>query len=95
MTDYKAGNPRALGALIGPVMKRMGGKGNPGVINRMLAERINRDVVEILKSAEVSGKLKEMSLDVGATTRAETARFFAEETALWSRVIKQAGIVPQ
>src|SRR5256714_85786 len=60
-----------------------------------LGERINRDVVEILKSAEVSGKLKEMSLDVGATTRAETARFFAEETALWSRVIKQAGIVPQ
>ena len=60
-----------------------------------LGERINRDVVEILKSAEVSGKLKEMSLDVSATTRAETARFFAEETALWSRVIKQAGIVPQ
>ena len=57
-----------------------------------LGERINRDVVEILKSAEVSGKLKEMSLDVGATTRAETARFFAEETALWSRVIKHAGI---
>jgi len=41
VADYKAGKARALGALIGPVMKRMGGKGNPSVINRVLAERIN------------------------------------------------------
>ena len=39
---YKAGNQRALGALVGPVMKRMGGKANPAVINRVLAERISR-----------------------------------------------------
>jgi aspartyl-tRNA(Asn)/glutamyl-tRNA(Gln) amidotransferase subunit B len=40
VADYKAGNQRALGALVGPVMKRMGGKANPAVINRVLAERI-------------------------------------------------------
>ena len=40
--DYKAGNQRALGALVGPVMKRMGGKANPAIINRILAERISR-----------------------------------------------------
>ncbi len=42
IADYKAGNPRALGALVGPVMKRMGGKANPTVINKVLAERIAR-----------------------------------------------------
>ena len=43
IADYKAGNPRALGALIGPVMKRMGGKGNPAIIKRVLAERISSE----------------------------------------------------
>jgi aspartyl-tRNA(Asn)/glutamyl-tRNA(Gln) amidotransferase subunit B len=42
IADYKAGNARALGALVGPVMKRMGGKANPAIINRVLAERIGR-----------------------------------------------------
>ena len=40
IADYKAGNARALGALVGAVMKRMGGKANPAVINRVLVERI-------------------------------------------------------
>ena len=57
-----------------------------------LADRINRDVVEVLKSRDVAGKLTAMSLVVGATSRPEAAKFFAEETALWSRVIKEAAI---
>jgi tripartite-type tricarboxylate transporter receptor subunit TctC len=57
-----------------------------------LADRINRDVVDLLKTREVTGKLNALSLDVGATTRPQTAQFFAEETALWSRVIKEAAI---
>jgi tripartite-type tricarboxylate transporter receptor subunit TctC len=63
----------------------------PGAI----ADQINRDVVEILKSPDVGAKLQELSLDVGAGTRAEAAKFFAEEAALWSKVIKEAGITPQ
>jgi tripartite-type tricarboxylate transporter receptor subunit TctC len=60
-----------------------------------LADRINRDVVEILNSKEVTDQLHSLSLDVGATTREEATKFFAEETALWSKVIKEAGITPQ
>jgi tripartite-type tricarboxylate transporter receptor subunit TctC len=60
-----------------------------------LAEKINRDVVEILKSKEVAEMLRKMSLEAGATAPGETARFFAEEAALWSKVIKEAGIEPQ
>ena len=60
-----------------------------------LAEKINRDVVEILKSKDVGDMLHKMSLEAGATAPAETTHFFAEETALWSKVIKEAGIEPQ
>ena len=42
IADYRAGNHRALGALVGPVMKRMGGKANPAVINKLLVERLDR-----------------------------------------------------
>jgi tripartite-type tricarboxylate transporter receptor subunit TctC len=60
-----------------------------------LAERINHDTVDVLGSRDVSDRLRDLSLDPGATSRADTAKFFAEETALWSQVIKQAGIAPQ
>jgi tripartite-type tricarboxylate transporter receptor subunit TctC len=60
-----------------------------------LAERINHDAVEVLGTPDVSNKLRALSLDPGATTRADTAKFFAEETALWSKVIKEAHIEPQ
>src|SRR5262245_24238893 len=60
-----------------------------------LAEKINRDVVEILNGNEVVEMLRRISLEPGATAPAETTRFFAEETALWSKVIKEAGIEPQ
>ena len=40
VVSYKAGNDRALGALVGPVMKRLGNRANPIVVNRILRERI-------------------------------------------------------
>src|SRR6202790_3385620 len=57
-----------------------------------IAERINHDVVDVLVGKDVSDNLHDLSLDPGATTRSDTAKFFAEETALWSKVIKQANI---
>ena len=60
-----------------------------------LAEKINRDVVAILKSKEVGDMLRKISLAAGATTPADTSQFFTEETALWGKVIKEAGIQPQ
>jgi tripartite-type tricarboxylate transporter receptor subunit TctC len=60
-----------------------------------LAEKINRDVVELLNSQDVGEMLRKISLETGATTPADTTRFFAEETALWGKVIKEAGITPQ
>ena len=60
-----------------------------------LAQRINRDTVEVLRSPEVAERLQSLSLEAGAMSPAETAKFFADETALWGKVIKEAGIEPQ
>ena len=60
-----------------------------------LAEKINRDAVDILRRKEVGEMLRKLSLEAGATSPSETTAFFAGETALWSKVIKEAGITPQ
>lgn len=40
--DYKAGRDRALGFLVGQVMKESKGKANPGIVNKMLLEILNK-----------------------------------------------------
>jgi hypothetical protein len=49
----------------------------------------------VLHGNDVVDMLHNISLEPGATTRSETASFFAEEAALWASVIKEAGIEPQ
>jgi tripartite-type tricarboxylate transporter receptor subunit TctC len=60
-----------------------------------LAQRLNRDVVDILRTKQMADRLQGLSLEVGATSPAETAKFFADEATLWGNVIKQAGITPR
>ena len=38
--DYRSGKKQALGFLVGQVMKATGGKANPQLVNRLLAERL-------------------------------------------------------
>jgi aspartyl-tRNA(Asn)/glutamyl-tRNA(Gln) amidotransferase subunit B len=40
VADYKAGNLRILGFLVGQVQKKLGGKADTTVVNRILAERL-------------------------------------------------------
>src|SRR5438874_3979443 len=67
----------------------------PSGMSARLAEKINHDTVEILTSNDVADTLRRLSLEPDITSPTDTARFFAEETALWSQVIKEAGIEPQ
>jgi tripartite-type tricarboxylate transporter receptor subunit TctC len=57
-----------------------------------LAARINRDVVEILRSPDVSAKLRNLRLDAMIGTPADAAKFFAEEVQLWGEVIREAKV---
>jgi tripartite-type tricarboxylate transporter receptor subunit TctC len=60
-----------------------------------LVARINRDTVEVLKDPKVVERLQQLQLDPGATTPEETKKFFADELALWGRVIATAHITVQ
>jgi aspartyl-tRNA(Asn)/glutamyl-tRNA(Gln) amidotransferase subunit B len=41
VADVKGGNPKAIGFLVGQVMKESKGKANPGLANKLIAELIN------------------------------------------------------
>jgi tripartite-type tricarboxylate transporter receptor subunit TctC len=60
-----------------------------------LADRVNRDVNEILARKEVAERVRGIQMEPAVQGRAEAAKFFAEETQLWGKVIKQANITPQ
>ena len=40
LADYRAGNERALGALVGAAMKATKGQGNPQVLTKLIEERL-------------------------------------------------------
>jgi tripartite-type tricarboxylate transporter receptor subunit TctC len=60
-----------------------------------LADRINRDVVEILSRPDVAERSRGIQMEPAAKSRTEAGKFFAEEAALWGKVIRQANIPPQ
>jgi len=41
--DYRKGKERALGFLVGQVMRKTGGRANPQVVNEMLRESLERE----------------------------------------------------
>src|SRR5580658_7221647 len=68
--------------------------GPPG-LPEALAEKINRDTDEILKKPEIVAKLRVLQLDPMGGTRADAAKFIADETKLWGKVILESHIVVQ
>lgn len=60
-----------------------------------VVERINKDAVAVLKDKEVSQRLQQIRLEAVPMSPADTKAFFAEETALWGKVIRDAKIEAQ
>ena len=60
-----------------------------------LADRINRDVNEILGRKDVAERVRAIQMSPVTWPRDAAAKFFGEETQLWGRVIKAANIAPQ
>jgi tripartite-type tricarboxylate transporter receptor subunit TctC len=57
-----------------------------------LAEKINRDIVDGLKRSDVAESLARLTLEPMIGSPADAARFFAEETQLWGKVIADSQI---
>jgi tripartite-type tricarboxylate transporter receptor subunit TctC len=68
--------------------------GPPG-LPAALADKINRDTAAILQKPAIIAKLRELQLDPMGGSRADAAKFIAEETQLWARVINESHITLQ
>jgi tripartite-type tricarboxylate transporter receptor subunit TctC len=66
-------------------------KGTPAAI----VDKLNRDLNEVLRSAEMAPVLKRFGYEAKITTPAEFETFFAAELKKWPPILKAAGIKPQ
>jgi tripartite-type tricarboxylate transporter receptor subunit TctC len=57
-----------------------------------LANKVNGDVVAIIKSPEVGEKIRNMQMEPVGSSRREAAEFFASETRYWGKVVKDANV---
>jgi tripartite-type tricarboxylate transporter receptor subunit TctC len=63
----------------------------PGRTPRRIVERINGDVVTILRQPDVQERLAGLGIEIVGSSAEELARHLKSETPKWARVIKQSG----
>jgi tripartite-type tricarboxylate transporter receptor subunit TctC len=67
----------------------------PAKTPKDIVERLNRELVKALSSAEVKGLLAKQGLESAPGTSEELAAFSKSESETWAKVVKQAGIKAQ
>jgi tripartite-type tricarboxylate transporter receptor subunit TctC len=60
-----------------------------------LADRISRDVGDVVRSPIVIDRLKTMQMEPAGSTREQAVAFFNEEARYWGKIIKDANIAMQ
>jgi len=63
----------------------------PARTPRRIVERINGDVVTILRQPDVQERLAGLGIEIVASSTEELARHLKSETPKWARVVKQSG----
>jgi tripartite-type tricarboxylate transporter receptor subunit TctC len=64
----------------------------PPAMPSALADKINRDVADILQTASIKQKLQALRLDPMGGTPADMVKFVGSETQLWGKVISESHI---
>jgi tripartite-type tricarboxylate transporter receptor subunit TctC len=67
----------------------------PAKTPKDVLERLNREIVKALNSAEVKDLLAKQGLEAAPGTPAQLAAFGKSESETWGKVVKQAGIKAQ
>ena len=65
--------------------------GPPGLPNTIV-DKIYRDVIEALKAPEVASRIATLGMDITGLSPSESTKFFAEESTLWGKIVKDAAI---
>jgi tripartite-type tricarboxylate transporter receptor subunit TctC len=60
-----------------------------------LADRISKDVGEVIRSPQVIDRLNTMQMEPAGSTREEALAFFNDEARYWGQIIKDANIALQ
>jgi len=68
-----------------------GPKGMP----KDIVERLNRELVKVLKQPETVALLEKQGVEPQSSTPEELARYTQREYQTWGRVVKEAGIKAQ
>jgi tripartite-type tricarboxylate transporter receptor subunit TctC len=63
-------------------------KGTPQAV----IDRINRDLTEVLATAEVKSYMSNAGMEIVGSTPQEFARFFRAERDQWGRVVREVGV---
>ena len=64
----------------------------PGATPKNIVARIREDTRKALQAADVQGAMERLGLEPDATTGSQLAARLKKETAMWSGIIKEAGI---
>lgn len=67
----------------------------PAKTPRSLVDRLNREVVRIVQSAEVKDRLLQIGNEPVGSTPAQFAAFIKAEIAKWGKIARQAGVKPE
>jgi tripartite-type tricarboxylate transporter receptor subunit TctC len=67
----------------------------PAAVPKPILTKLNTDVVKALGMPELQRRLEQLGVDPGPTTSQQFAAFIKSETAMWAKVVKDAGIPPQ
>jgi tripartite-type tricarboxylate transporter receptor subunit TctC len=67
----------------------------PAAVPAALLDRLNADIVSVLRMPEIERRLTELGMPPAPTTREEFDQFIRAEIARWAQVIKDAGIPKQ
>ncbi len=64
----------------------------PAGTPRAVVDRLNAEVAKVLKTPEMKEKMTGLGTDVVANSPEQFAQYLREETAKWSKIVKDAGI---
>jgi tripartite-type tricarboxylate transporter receptor subunit TctC len=60
-----------------------------------IVDKISRDISGLIRQPSVEARLRELQLDPVGSTPVDVTKFLTEETAVWSKVIRDADVKPQ
>ena len=64
----------------------------PAATPKPVIDRLHADLVRVLTSAQMKEKLFGLGTEVVANTPEQFAQYIREETAKWSKIVRDAGI---